>query len=68
MPDITMCYGNKCPKKETCYRYTAKPNTHWQSYFKDAPIDKKGNCNHYWNNKQKKQWKQQLTNKNKLKD
>lgn len=41
MPDITMCSGERrgdiCPTRETCYRYKAKPNLHWQSYFWDAP-------------------------------
>lgn len=33
MPDISMCSPSKFLKKcYTCYRYTAKPDTHWQSY------------------------------------
>ena len=47
MPDITMCPGTNCPQKEKCYRYTAKPCEHWQSYFIDAPI-KHGKCEMYW--------------------
>ena len=31
MPDITMCITKTCPIKESCFRYTAKPNT-YQSY------------------------------------
>lgn len=41
MPDITMCTGRNiegvCPIREQCYRYTAVPNPHWQSYM-HAPI------------------------------
>lgn len=39
MPDITMCKGEGCPKKDLCYRHTAKPTPHWQSYFVKAPYD-----------------------------
>lgn len=35
--DITMCNGGNCPNKESCYRYTAIPNTYWQSYFIGYP-------------------------------
>ena len=40
MPDITMCKDNKCPKKETCYRFKAAPS-HYQSYFLDTPREGK---------------------------
>jgi hypothetical protein len=46
-PDITMCLGTDCPYKETCYRYTAKPNEYYQSYFTEPPI-KDGKCDMYW--------------------
>lgn len=32
MPDISMCVNNKCPLRDRCYRFTAKPNPHRQSY------------------------------------
>ena len=51
MPDITMCVGTDCPHRETCYRYTAKPNEHRQSYFKTPPI-KEGICEMYWGENQ----------------
>lgn len=52
MPDITMCAGAQflpvgkggelvaveCFRKNTCYRFTAKPNEHRQSYFVDIPV------------------------------
>jgi hypothetical protein len=46
-PDITLCVGTNCPQKETCYRFTAKPNEYWQSYFSVPPI-KDGKCEYYW--------------------
>ena len=39
MPDITMCKGGGCPRKDKCYRYTAKPCEYMQSYFVNTPID-----------------------------
>jgi len=33
MTDITMCNNKECSKKETCYRFTAKPDKWLQSYF-----------------------------------
>ncbi len=47
MPDITMCPGNDCPLKETCYRYKAIPSEYSQSYFIDTPYYA-GICEHYW--------------------
>ena len=26
MPDISMCFGKDCGRREHCYRYMAKPN------------------------------------------
>jgi len=46
-PDITMCPGTNCPQREKCYRFTAKPDEYWQSYFIDPPI-KDGKCDLYW--------------------
>jgi hypothetical protein len=49
MADITMCPGNDCPLKESCYRYTAIPNEYRQSYFITPPYDEEENkCDHYW--------------------
>lgn len=47
MPDIAMCTGGDCPKRETCYRFTAKPTPLRQAYFGEPPI-KDGKCEHYW--------------------
>lgn len=49
MSDITMCPGNGCPLKETCYRYKAKPSQ-YQSFFAELPpwdYDK-DECTRYW--------------------
>ena len=51
MADITMCSGNDCPVKETCYRFTAKPSDFRQSYFFQPPggqKDGKFTCEMYW--------------------
>ena len=48
MPDISMCHGDNCPKKETCYRFMAIPDDLWQSYFIHSPIKEDGECDHYW--------------------
>ena len=46
MADITMCNGNKCEKKNTCYRFLATPSD-WQSYFTETPV-KDDKCDYYW--------------------
>ena len=56
MPDITMCRGEGCPLKETCYRYTAVPDEYWQSYFVEVPV-KDGECEYYWENSTSKKSK-----------
>jgi len=51
MADITMCKGENCPMKETCYRYKAVPSEYWQSYFTKLPleiIEGKVECKFYW--------------------
>lgn len=50
MPDITMCKGYSCPMKDTCYRFTAKPNPNRQSYFSSVGykiVKAKPVCEHY---------------------
>jgi len=49
--DICMCSGKDCPVKEKCYRFTAKPSEHKQSYFFQPPggqKDGKFTCEMYW--------------------
>lgn len=57
MSDITMCKGMDCTIKNECYRYTAKPNEYWQSYFVKSPCTKKMGgtaCEHYMANRSNK--------------
>lgn len=50
MPDISKCVGVDCPLRDTCYRYTSKPDKYWQSYG-DFSFDKENNeCKYYWKN------------------
>ncbi len=40
MPDISLCDGGSCPRKQECYRFTAKPDPgEWQVYFSVPPYD-----------------------------
>ena len=43
MNDISKCFGRKCRRKKTCWRYTA-PASKWQSY---ADFDKNKRCRDY---------------------
>jgi hypothetical protein len=52
MTDICKCKGTDCPLKETCYRFTAKSDDVYQSYFVDPPI-KDGKCDMFWGETQK---------------
>ena len=48
MPDITMCLGEDCPKRNHCYRFKAAPDE-YQSYFSHPPYDSKNKfCEYYW--------------------
>ena len=49
MADISMCEQHECSLKESCYRYTATPNKHRQSYSHFA--EKNGDCAYFWDNK-----------------
>ena len=52
MPDISMCSGKYCLKKDTCYRHQAEPGMR-QSWFGKPPFDKKtGECKYYWDIKE----------------
>lgn len=41
MPDITMCRGSKCRKRNICYRFRAIANEFRQSWFGDVPVKEK---------------------------
>ena len=47
MADITKCEGRNCPRKETCYRYTAQADDEWQAW---SEFDKLASCEYYWKN------------------
>ena len=53
MPDISMCTNGECPLKQKCFRYTAKPIEHRQSYsmFKPTVVDGEITCEWFWDNK-----------------
>lgn len=46
MPDIAMCEDKECPRKETCYRFKAKP-CEYQTYFLHSPREH-DKCDYYW--------------------
>lgn len=48
MPDITMCPGATCAYKDQCYRHTAQPKPHWQSWFMNPPRADDGTCEYFW--------------------
>lgn len=50
MADISKCRGTGCPLKEKCYRFTAKADDFWQSYFATEPIED-DECEYFWDNK-----------------
>ena len=54
--DITKCKGTDCSLKESCHRYTAKPND-YQSWFTESPI-KDNKCDMYWGENTESIWKQ----------
>ena len=49
MADISKCEGTNCPRKEECYRYTARPDEFQQAYFMDVPLKEDNKCDHFWN-------------------
>ena len=51
MPDISMCTNIGCELKLDCYRFTATPNPHRQSYCGFKPVN--GGCEHFWENDNK---------------
>lgn len=56
MPDISMCNGQDCPLKDSCFRHIATPSMFMQSYFAESPFNKEKNkCDYYWEVKSKEQ-------------
>jgi len=50
VPDVTLCLEHNCPRREQCYRYTAKPDDRWQSYFTEKPCGDYMTCEEFWDN------------------
>lgn len=49
MLDITKCTGLNCPLKESCYRYKAKSDNLYQSYFIEVPYNSnEDKCEYYY--------------------
>lgn len=49
MADISMCKGENCLLKESCYRFLAEPNTIRQTYLSESPYNKETkSCTYYW--------------------
>lgn len=47
-----MCFGQGCPLKENCYRFKAKPDEYYQSYFAEPPLnptesDEQPSCDYF---------------------
>lgn len=57
--DITKCSGNGCDIKNSCKRFTSKPDPECQSYFVEPPI-KDGSCEMYYGQPQQGIMKQLL--------
>ncbi len=48
MPDITMCSGEHCKRRDKCYRHTAEKALR-QSWFSKPPLNlKDGHCEYFW--------------------
>lgn len=47
MTDISKCYWINCKKKDSCYRFTAKTDSHYQAYINVEDVE---NCEFYINN------------------
>lgn len=58
MPDITMCKGEDCEARVTCYRFLATPSK-YQSYFNETP-DLNGGCEYYINHNRLNKWKDNI--------
>ena len=47
MTDITMCDNPFCKLNTSCYRYTATPNKHQQTYFIADVRNEDESCNYF---------------------
>jgi hypothetical protein len=47
MPDLWMCPGEGCPKKNKCYRHRAVPTSLNQAYGETPPNAADGTCDDF---------------------
>ena len=47
MADITMCQNKKCKGRNKCYRYLAKSDEQWQSYFVSINSNNENDCRYF---------------------
>ena len=47
MADIAMCKGEGCLLRDKCYRHTATPGEHWQSYIAPQYDPDTGQCKRF---------------------
>lgn len=47
MPDISLCFQVKCPVKNKCVRFLAKPQEFYQSYSLPQNLTEDG-CHLFW--------------------
>lgn len=47
MVDMTLCHDNQCPLHKSCYRFTAKSKSPYQSYFIGSPRPIEGPCTEF---------------------
>lgn len=57
MPDISMCADDKCPSRESCYRFKATPSKFLQSWGQFGRPDGDDKCSYYWPVESKSQLK-----------
>lgn len=50
MTDITKCEDKECNLRNKCYRYTAKSNPYYQSYFTNKVKINKDICDYFIGN------------------
>jgi len=50
MPDISMCTNKFCPSKEYCYRFTAVPTLHRQSFMAFTYAEGEDKCDYFYPN------------------
>lgn len=51
MPDIAMCQNEECPSSSKCYRFTAVPFEHWQSWMDFKPVFDTDRCESFMSNR-----------------